>query len=83
LIYLSLDGKLMAVAGAGAPLLTAGLPKPMFQVHVTQISHSEDASQVFGWDVTADGKRLLIDTATASSEPITVVLNWTARWKKE
>ena len=39
--------------------------------------------QVLGWDVAPDGKRLLIDTATKSSETVTVVLNWTAELKKE
>lgn len=83
LFYLSLDGKLMAVDVTEALALKAGLPKPMFQVHVAQISHSEDTSQVFAWDVTPDGKRFLIDTATTSSEPVTVVLNWTAELRKE
>jgi hypothetical protein len=39
--------------------------------------------QVLGWDVAPDGKRLLIDTATKSSESVTVLLNWTAELKKE
>jgi hypothetical protein len=32
---------------------------------------------------TPDGKRFLIDTAKTSSEPLTVVLNWTAELKKK
>jgi hypothetical protein len=39
--------------------------------------------QVLGWDVAPNGKRLLIDTATTSSEPVTVLLNWTAELKKQ
>jgi hypothetical protein len=33
----------------------------------------------FGWDVAPDGKRFLIDTATTSTEPVTVLLNWTEK----
>ena len=83
LFYLSLDGKLMAADVTEAPALKAGLPKPLFQINVAQISHSENTPQIFGWDVTPDGKRFLIDTATTSSEPVTIVLNWTAELKKE
>jgi hypothetical protein len=36
----------------------------------------------FHWDVTADGKRFLVDTVSSSSEPLTVVLNWAAGAKK-
>ena len=40
----------------------------------------------FRYDVTADGKRFLINTRAqleeATSTPITVVLNWTAGLKK-
>ena len=47
------------------------------------VGHNEQTSRVFGWDVAPDGKRILVDTGTTSSEPITVVLNWTAELKKE
>jgi hypothetical protein len=61
----------------------ASVPGTLFQVPVAQIAHNAVASQVFGWDVAPDGKRFLIDTATTSTEPVTVVLNWTAELKKE
>ena len=44
---------------------------------------NEGGLQVLGWDVAPDGRRFLIDTATTSSESVTVVLNWTAELKKE
>ena len=39
----------------------------------------------YGYDVTVDGQRFLINTAPeqATSTPITVVLNWTAGLKKK
>jgi hypothetical protein len=49
---------------------------------MASISHNKSALQVFGWDVTPDGKKFLIDTATMLPEPVTVVLNWTARGTK-
>lgn len=65
------------------PTFKASVPGTLFQVPVAQIAHNAVAPQVFGWDVAPDGKRFLIDTATTSTEPVTVVLNWTAELKKE
>jgi hypothetical protein len=42
-------------------------------------------NNLFEYDVTADGKRFLIDTTGASgaaSPPLTVVTNWTAGLRK-
>jgi eukaryotic-like serine/threonine-protein kinase len=83
LFYLSLDGKLMAVDIAHEPAFKASVPSALFQLPVGQIGHNEQAARVFGWDVAPDGKRVLIDMGTTSSEPMTVVLNWTAELKKE
>jgi eukaryotic-like serine/threonine-protein kinase len=82
LFYFSPDGKLMAADVTQGPTFKASVPRILFQVPVTQIARSAVASQVFGWDVAPDGKRFLIDTATTSSEPVTVLLNWTAELKK-
>ena len=82
LFYSSPDGKLMAVDVTEGPIFKASAPRTLFQVPVAQIGHNEGGLQVLGWDVAPDGKRLLIDTATRSSEPVTVVLNWTAELKK-
>ena len=85
LFYLSRDGKLMAAEVTEEPVFKVSLPKPLFQIPVARISHNEPEAAVhaFGWDVAPDGKRFLIDTAATPSEPLTVVLNWTAELKKE
>jgi eukaryotic-like serine/threonine-protein kinase len=83
LFYSSPDGKLMAVDVTEEPIFKTSSPKTLFQVPLAQIGHNEGGLQVLGWDVAPDGKRFLIDTATTSSEPVTVVLNWTAELKKQ
>jgi Tol biopolymer transport system component len=90
LFYLSPDGKLMAADVTEGPIFKASVPRTLFQVPVAQIGHldindemGKGILQVVGWDVAPDGKRLLIDTATKSSETVTVLLNWTADLKKE
>jgi eukaryotic-like serine/threonine-protein kinase len=83
LFYSSPDGKLMAVDVSEERIFNASVPKTLFQVPVAHIGHNEGGLQVLDWDVVPDGKRFLIDTATTSSEPITVVLNWTAELKKQ
>ncbi|MGA2606851.1 MAG: hypothetical protein ABSH01_05265 [Terriglobia bacterium] len=82
LFYLSLGGKLMAVDVTEGPIFKAGSPKPLFQLPVTSM-YDNAALNVFRGDTTPDGKRFLIDTAKTSSEPLTVVLNWTAELKKK
>jgi Tol biopolymer transport system component len=90
LFYLSPDGKLMAADVTEGPIFKASVPRTLFQVPLAQIGHLElndemgkGSFQVLGWDVAPDGKRLLIDTATKSSESVTVLLNWTAELKKQ
>jgi Tol biopolymer transport system component/tRNA A-37 threonylcarbamoyl transferase component Bud32 len=90
LFYFSPAGKLMAADVTEGPIFKASVPRALFQVPVAQIGHPEvndemgkGSLQVLGWDVAPNGKRLLIDTATTSSEPVTVLLNWTAELKKQ
>jgi Tol biopolymer transport system component len=83
LFYSSLDGKLMAADITQGPTFKAGVPRALFELPVAQIGLNQQALRVFGWEVAPDGKRVLVDTGTTSSEPITVVLNWTAELKKE
>jgi len=69
-----------AIAGA-RPSFEAGTPVALFDAHMV---HSAIAAR-FEYDVTADGKRFLIDVENASgaaSPPLTVVTNWTAGLKK-
>jgi eukaryotic-like serine/threonine-protein kinase len=81
LFYASPDGKLMAVNVTQGPIFKASAPKTLFQAPVAQIGHNEGGLLFLGWDVAPDGNRLLIDTATTSSELVTVVLNWSAELK--
>ena len=56
-----------------------GAPMPLFESHIVEAG----AFLTFQYDVTADGKRFLVDTNTAASAPpLTVVVNWTAGLKK-
>ena len=80
----------MAADVTEGPIFKASIPRTLFQVPVAQIGHPEVNDEmgkgslpVLAWDVASDGKRPLIDTATRSSESVTVLLNWTAELKKE
>lgn len=79
LFYLSADRKLMAVDVNTGPTFQHGVPKPLFEPPIYF-----GATDVHRYDVTADGKRFLInpDAVGAGSVPIMVVLNWTAALKK-
>ena len=74
-----------AVAGP-KPSFEAGAPVPLFDAHM--VHQGVDVN--FEYDVTADGKRFLINTiagsgggpGAASAPPLTVVTNWQAGLKK-
>ena len=85
LFYFSGEGTLMSVEVATSAVFKASIPKRLFDTRIL----AGDTPVLFGspalyWDVASDGKRFLINTATAESgsEPITVVQNWTAGLKK-
>ena len=86
LFFEAADGNMMAVAvkavSGPKPSFEAGTPVPLFAVHMAHIG----AGTNFEYDVTADGKRFLINTTggpgAASAPPLTVVTNWTAGLKK-
>ena len=86
LFFEAADGKMMAVAVKAItgpkPSFEAGTPAPLFDAHMVRVG----ADVIFDYDVTADGKRFLINTmggpGAASSPPLTVVTNWTAGLKK-
>jgi eukaryotic-like serine/threonine-protein kinase len=86
LFFVAADGKMMAVpvkATAGAkPSFEAGTPAVLFEAHMV----GNENTTLFEYDVTADGKRFLINTArtaeVTSSPPLTVVTNWSAGVKK-
>jgi Tol biopolymer transport system component/predicted Ser/Thr protein kinase len=84
LFFEAADGKMMAVpviAVLGAkPSFEAGAPVALFDAHIMQ----SPGSLGFGYEVTADGKRFLINTiAGAAATPLlTVVTNWSAGLNK-
>jgi len=86
LFFEAADGKMMAVpvkADAGSkPSFQAGTPAALFDAHMVP----GPSNVLFEYDVTADGKRFLINTAggtgAAASPPLTVVTNWNAGVKK-
>ena len=87
LFYIAADGKMTAVAvkaaqpGGPKPVFELGTPEPLFDAHMAPLSNPE-----FNYDVTADGKRFLVDTSasatSSSAPPLTVVVNWNAALKK-
>jgi Tol biopolymer transport system component len=81
LFFVGADGKMMAVSvkfAVGAqPSFEAGTPTTLFEAHMVNAG----TTNLFEYDVTADGKRFLIDTTGAngaSAPPLTVVTNWQA-----
>jgi Tol biopolymer transport system component len=85
LFYLATDGKLMAVEVQTTPKFEAAAPRALFD---PRISRGRMPPQIFyRYDVTADGKRFLVNSTPTASEssaaaPITVVVNWLAALKR-
>jgi serine/threonine protein kinase/Tol biopolymer transport system component len=74
--YIAPGGKMMAVPVKLGPTFEAGVAVPLFDINATGF---------FSYDVTADGRFLvntLAEQDSASSPPITVVVNWQAALKK-
>jgi Tol biopolymer transport system component len=71
LVYLSPDGKLVAVPIQTSPSLHMGAPAAVFEI---------DAKRPWlGFDVSSKGRFLAVVSETrADEQPLTVVLNWTA-----
>ncbi len=83
LFFEAADGKMMAVpvkkAVPGAkPFFEVGAPVALFDARMVH----DGIDTLFQYDVTADGKRFLINSVSASgaasSAPLTVVTNWLA-----
>jgi Tol biopolymer transport system component len=82
LFYLTREGKVTAVDMKEGTELSVGAPQELFQASITRVANRSDFS-VFHWDVSADGRRFLIDTAKNSSDALTVTLNWAANLRKQ
>ena len=73
----------MAVDVKTAPKFEAGTPKALFDMRILRLRGNFFA---YRYDVTADGKRFLVDSVSTAPEssaaaPITVVVNWLAALK--
>jgi len=81
LFYLSADGKMMAVPVTTGGNFDASTPVALFQTSPRQPIPRYD---LFAYDVTRDGQRFLILTQLkqAETEPMSIVLNWTAKLNK-
>jgi dipeptidyl aminopeptidase/acylaminoacyl peptidase len=82
LFYISADSKMMSVEVSTGPVFRAGIPRALFQA---PIWGGGTTHHVTRYDVTADGKKFLINSVEGGvppPSPITVVLNWTALLKK-
>jgi serine/threonine protein kinase len=77
--YLSNDNKLMAVeVSSKGEIFIVGTVQPLFETRsITSLTNA--------FDVTADGKRFLVNTLIGekSASPITLVVNWDAELKKK
>lgn len=75
------DRKLMVVAVTLGASFQAGTPAALFQ---TRVETSNLTGARNNYVVAADGQRFLVNNIIldSASQPITVVLNWTAQLKK-
>jgi len=84
LFFVGGDGKMMAVAvnamAGTKPTFEVETPRPLFDSHLAQFAQNA----VFEYDVTADGKRFLLNTVVGGTPAplLNVVLNWDAGLKK-
>jgi Tol biopolymer transport system component len=81
LYYLGLDGKLMAVPVKGDRTFEAGKPALLFETGLTVTRPT--ASRDRRYDVSPDGRFLLILPIQSVPTPVTVVVNWTAGLEKK
>jgi hypothetical protein len=75
ILYTAFDGKVTSVEIDASRGLRAGTPRPVFQL---------PEGTGFGWDVTADGERFLLNVPVikSSSVPLSIVGNWAADLRK-
>jgi Tol biopolymer transport system component len=77
LFYLASDGKLMAAAVNEGPPFEAGTAAALFQTHRRE---RISATDLFSYDVSADGQRFLVnsDVGEVASSPLNLVLHGAA-----
>ena len=81
LFFLSGEGKMMAVPVQTGGNFEAGPPVTLFQTHTRQPISSMD---LFSYDVTADGRKFLINTRVdePNAAPLSILLNWASELEK-
>jgi eukaryotic-like serine/threonine-protein kinase len=82
LFYLSSDGRMMGVPVSTGASFSSGAPVALFQANpAVPVSYLN----IFGYAVTRDGQRFLINTVMKPEEriPISVVLNWDVGMKRK
>jgi eukaryotic-like serine/threonine-protein kinase len=82
LFYLSSDGRMMGVPVSTGASFSSGAPVALFQANPdVPVSYLN----IFGYAVTRDGQRFLINTVMKPEEriPMSVVLNWDVGMKKK
>ena len=80
LFYIAPDRKLVGVAvGAGSDFAT-GEARSLIDTRIAAWDRSNQGTQ---YAVTADGQRFLVNTASDTILPITLILNWTAALHKQ
>jgi len=81
LFYLAADKKITAVDVVTTPALSTGVPHALFPTRV-QASTALINGRI-EYDVQSDGERFLMNVpAPGGASPITVVVNWTARFRR-
>ena len=83
IFFLSGDNRLMAAAVKGeGSAFEVGAVRPLFEVHRRLRGYGGFLG--YDYDVSADGQRFLVNTATDRSAPVpmTVVTNWTSTIRK-
>lgn len=72
----------MAVSIETAPAFSAGVPRALFQVP-DSLPVGGGVGIVDPFDVSPDGQRFLLSPSTLNpSEPLSLIVNWTALLKK-
>ena len=81
LFYLAPDGTLMALDVKEGAAFEAEAARPLFQ---TRRREHTSAADLFSYDVSADGRRFLVNTdvGEVAAPSLTLVVNWTAGLKK-
>jgi eukaryotic-like serine/threonine-protein kinase len=79
LFYIAADQKLMAVEVKVGTTFQPGLPRALFQTRVIGL-----CDELNHYAVSKDGQRFLVNTVVeeSTSNPLTVVLNWTAELRR-